>query len=71
MILHCCLVGRFMKRRSGAILVELQALNLSGLQLGHFYVIGLFEGFFKQLSGSNKKIITVQIDKNREYSYMK
>ncbi len=48
-------------------LEELEALNLTGSQSGRFYVIGLFEGFSKQLSGSNRKIITVEINENCEY----
>ena len=46
---------------------ELQALGLNASQSGRFYVIGLFEGFFKQLSGSNRKVVTVEIKENDEY----
>ena len=46
---------------------ELQALGLKASQSGRFYVIGLFEGFFKQLSGSNRKVVTVEIKENDEY----
>ena len=48
-------------------LEELQALGLKASQSGRFYVIGLFEGFFKQLSGSNRKVVTVEIKENDEY----
>ncbi|MBI3170934.1 MAG: hypothetical protein HYZ22_20835 [Chloroflexi bacterium] len=40
---------------------------LSNSQSGQIHLIGHFEGFFKQLSGSNQKIITVQAGENCEY----
>ena len=46
---------------------ELRSLGLCGSQSGRFYVIGLFEGFFKQLSGSNRKVVTVKADETGEY----
>ena len=39
---------------------ELEALNLQGTQSACYYIIGLFEGFFKQMSGSSKKINSVE-----------
>ncbi len=56
-----------MKVTGNHFLEEWGALHLTSSHSGRFYVIGLFEGFFKQLSGSNKKIITVQTDQNYEY----
>jgi hypothetical protein len=42
------------------VLDELAALGLEGIQSGRYYVIGLFEGFFKQLSGSTRKVVAVE-----------
>ncbi len=39
---------------------ELEALKLQGTQAACFYIIGLFEGFFKQMSGSARKITSVE-----------
>jgi hypothetical protein len=39
---------------------ELSALGLTSLHSGRYYVIGLFEGFFKQLSGSKRKVVSVE-----------
>jgi predicted hydrocarbon binding protein len=46
---------------------ELEAIQLQGVQSSCFFVIGLFEGFFKQMSGSSKKIISVETGKACEY----
>jgi predicted hydrocarbon binding protein len=45
---------------------ELTALGLHGTQSACFYVIGLFEGFFKQMSGSDRKVISVEPGKDCE-----
>lgn len=39
---------------------EIQELNLGCSLSGTYYVIGLFEGFFNQLSGLKKKITSVE-----------
>jgi len=41
-------------------LQELQSLGLQGVQSGCYYVIGLFEGLFKQMSGSVRKVVLVE-----------
>jgi hypothetical protein len=46
---------------------ELAALNLHGTTSACYYVIGLFEGFFKQLSGSSRRITTVELGKECEF----
>ncbi len=46
---------------------ELEALKLKGTQSACFYVIGLFEGFFKQMSGSSRKITSVEPGKACEF----
>jgi len=46
---------------------ELEGLGLHGIQSADYYVIGLFEGFFKQMSGSDRKIISVEAGKDCEY----
>jgi hypothetical protein len=48
-------------------LAELAALGLDGAQSGQYYVIGLFEGFLKQLSGSTRKVISVESGEGYEY----
>jgi len=45
---------------------ELSALGLHGTQSVSFYVIGLFEGFFKQMSGSDRKVVSVEPGKDCE-----
>jgi len=46
---------------SGNLVLELiQDLGLAGNQSMRFYVVGLFEGFFQQMSGSKKRVIAVQ-----------
>ena len=49
------------------VLKELNHLGLAGVESGRYYVIGLFEGFFRQLSGSARKITSVATDKTNEY----
>jgi predicted hydrocarbon binding protein len=46
---------------------ELEALKLLGTQSACFYMIGLFEGFFKQMSGSTKKVTSVEQGKACEF----
>jgi predicted hydrocarbon binding protein len=46
---------------------ELAALNLQGTASACYYVIGLFEGFLKQLTGSNKKITMVETKESAEF----
>ena len=41
------------------VLEEMQNLGLAGCQCVRFYVVGLFEGFYKQMSGSKKKVVSV------------
>jgi hypothetical protein len=45
---------------------ELSALGLHGTQSVSFYVVGLFEGFFKQMSGSDRKVVSVEPGKDCE-----
>jgi hypothetical protein len=49
------------------ILQDIRSLSLQGVQSGCYYVIGLFEGFFKQMSGSSRKIVSVETGENCEY----
>lgn len=49
------------------ILAELAQLGLTGSGSARYYVIGLFEGFFKQLCGSSRKIVGVEVDPYYEY----
>ena len=49
------------------VLEELAALGLQGFQSGRHYVIGLFEGFFEQMSGSARKIVSVEPGEGCEY----
>jgi hypothetical protein len=49
------------------VLEELATLGLQGFQSGRYYVIGLFEGFFKQMSGSARKIVSVEPGEGCEY----
>jgi predicted hydrocarbon binding protein len=46
---------------------ELATLNLQGTASACYYLIGLFEGFFKQLTGSNKKITMVETKESAEF----
>jgi len=46
---------------------ELEELGLHGIQSACYYTIGLFEGFFKQMSGSARKIISVAAGETCEY----
>jgi len=40
--------------------MEMAALGLQDFASGGYYVIGLFEGFFKQLSDSKRKVVSVE-----------
>ena len=46
---------------------ELEELGLHGTQSACYYLIGLFEGFFKQMSGSARRIVSVEPDKACEF----
>ena len=46
---------------------ELEELGLHATQSARYYIIGLFEGFFKQMSGSARKIISVEPTEACEY----
>ncbi len=48
-------------------LLEMKKMELHGLQSGCYYVIGLFEGFFNQMSGSTRKVIAVSPGESCEY----
>lgn len=52
------------------VLDELKQIGLAGVESGRYYVIGLFEGFFRQLSGSARKITSVATDKNNNEYWM-
>jgi len=43
------------------IIEEVTGLGLHGTGSARYYTIGLFEGFFKQMSGSTRKIISVEL----------
>ena len=43
------------------IIEEVTGLGLQGTGSARYYTIGLFEGFFKQLSGSTRKITSVDL----------
>ena len=45
---------------------ELSAMGLQSIQSGRHYVIGLFEGFLKRLSGSQRKVTSIESDQNGE-----
>jgi hypothetical protein len=47
-------------------LEEVQNIGLAGAQSVRFYVVGLFEGFYKQMSGSKKKVVSVEPGSNTE-----
>lgn len=49
------------------VVEELLQLGLAGSESARYYVIGLFEGFFKQLSGSSRKIVGVEANDHHEY----
>jgi hypothetical protein len=46
---------------------DLRQLNLQELRSVGYYSIGLFEGFYKQMSGSNRKVISVLPGTGCEY----
>ena len=46
--------------------LELAALGLQDFASSGYYVIGLFEGFLKQLSNSKRKVISVETDQGGE-----
>lgn len=48
------------------VLEQQKSLGLLGAEAGRYYVIGLFEGFFKQLSGSSRKVICVENENHFE-----
>ena len=47
--------------------MELETLGLGSSGSGRYFVIGLFEGFFKQLSGSSRKVRAPRSDDGCEY----
>jgi hypothetical protein len=49
------------------VIKELSALGLEGTVSGRHYVFGLFEGFFRQLTGSSRKVISVDVDDQGEW----
>jgi hypothetical protein len=48
------------------ILEELEAVGIKGMGSARYFTIGLFEGFFKQMSGSSRKIILVEASEGYE-----
>jgi hypothetical protein len=46
---------------------QLTELNLESLESGGYYVVGLFEGFFKQLSASRRRVVSVEMRDDGEY----
>ena len=46
---------------------QLSELNLESLESGGYYVVGLFEGFFKQLSASKRRVVSVEMRDDGEY----
>ncbi len=53
--------------KDNKVKIELSELGLQSLQSGGYYVVGLFEGFFKQLSSSTRKVISVELREDGEY----
>jgi len=52
---------------TGNLVLELiRDLGLAGTQSMRFYVVGLFEGFFLQMSGSKKRVTAVQSQQDDE-----
>jgi hypothetical protein len=49
------------------VVKEMDLLELHTVQSIRYYVVGLFEGFFKQLSSSTKKIVSVELVDSKEH----
>jgi hypothetical protein len=46
---------------------ELDVLRLQGTRSARYYIFGLLEGFFKQMSGSERKVVSVEPAETCEY----
>jgi hypothetical protein len=45
---------------------QVELLGLQEVQSTCYYVIGLFEGFFKQMSGSKRKVVSIETSQGME-----
>jgi hypothetical protein len=52
--------GNELRIYGNRVLEELRALGITGTWSVRFYVVGLFEGFYRQMSGSNRKIVSIE-----------
>jgi predicted hydrocarbon binding protein len=50
----------------GEFMKQVELLGLQGVQSTCYYVIGLFEGFFKQMSGSKLKVVSIETSQGME-----
>jgi hypothetical protein len=55
-----------LKIKGNHIMDELAGLGLQDTVSVRYYTIGLFEGFFKQMSGSTRKITSVEVSEDGE-----
>ena len=53
--------GDLLQVTGNQVMLELHNLKLESTQSGGYYVVGLFEGFFKQLSGSTRKVVSLEM----------
>ena len=49
------------------VLRELHKLGLESTSSGGYYVVGLFEGFFRQLSDSTRKVVSMELKEGVEH----
>jgi len=55
-----------MRVTGNQVILELQSLGMDKVQCMRFYVVGLFEGFYKQMSGSKKKVTVTEASQDSE-----
>jgi hypothetical protein len=55
-----------MRVTGNQVILELQSLGMDKVQCMRFYVVGLFEGFYKQMSGSKKKVTVTEASQDFE-----
>jgi hypothetical protein len=44
------------------VIRDLESMGLQSIISGQYYLIGLFEGFIKQMSDSKRKVVSVEVD---------
>jgi hypothetical protein len=59
------LTANEMRVTGSHVLEEMQNIGLVAPSV-RFYVVGLFEGFYKQMSGSKRKIVSVELETDSE-----